>query len=153
MPQWLFPVICCFCVSEKLYRKYSRNWTKQKQNLLLFTKASRSPKRRRRGATGWPHHRAARLARGPRPLWVRPPWSTSNAAPSPIKTPRCEKPKPDQFSRNTSRSGAVVDPRSGGSRRSSRHPAREGNRHRRSSSSPCLPPVRWVSSLPWTMGP
>jgi hypothetical protein len=60
---------------------------------------------------------------------------------------------PDQFSRNTSRSTAVIDPRSGGSRSSSRHPAREGNRHRRSSLSPCLPPARWVSSLPWTMGP
>jgi hypothetical protein len=29
----------------------------------------------------------------PRPLCVRPPWSTSDAAPSPIKTPRREKPK------------------------------------------------------------
>jgi hypothetical protein len=42
---------------------------------------------------GWPHHRAARSAPGPRPLWVRAPWSTSDAAPSPIKTPRWEKPK------------------------------------------------------------
>jgi hypothetical protein len=74
---------------------------------------------------------------------VRPPWSTSDAAPSPIKIPRWEKPK-DQinFSRNTSRSAAVVDPRLGGSRSSSRHPAGEGNRHRRSSSSPCLPLAR-----------
>jgi hypothetical protein len=45
------------------------------------------------GAMGWPHHGAARPAPGPRPLWVRPPWSTSDAAPSPIKTPRREKPK------------------------------------------------------------
>jgi hypothetical protein len=37
---------------------------------------------------------------------------------------------------NTPRSAAAVDPRSGGSRSSSRHPAGEGNRHRRSSSSP-----------------
>jgi hypothetical protein len=29
----------------------------------------------------------------PCPLCVRPPWSTSDAAPSPIKTPRQEKPK------------------------------------------------------------
>jgi hypothetical protein len=50
-------------------------------------------KRRRRGATGWPHHRAARPAPSPCPLWVRPPWSTSDAAPSLIKTPRWEKPK------------------------------------------------------------
>jgi hypothetical protein len=93
MPQCKFPVFCCFCVSEKLHKKYSRNWTKQKPNLLIFTEASRSPKRRRRGAMGWPHHGAARPAPGPRPLWVRPPLSTPDAAPSPIKTPRREKPK------------------------------------------------------------
>jgi hypothetical protein len=93
MPQCQFPAFCCFCVSEKLHRKYSRNWTKQKPNLLIFTEASGSPKRRRRGAMGWPNHRAAWLAPGPRPLWVRPPWPTSDAAPSPIKTPRREKPK------------------------------------------------------------
>jgi hypothetical protein len=91
MPQCQFPVFCYFCVSEKLHRKYSRNWTKQQPNLLIFTEASRSPKRRRRGATGWPHHRTARPAPGPRPLVVRPPWPTSDAAPSPIKTPRREK--------------------------------------------------------------
>jgi hypothetical protein len=74
---------------------------------------------------------------------VKPPWSTSDAAPSLIKTPRREKPKyPINFLRNTSRSAVIVDLRSGGSRRSSRHPAGEGNRHWRSSSSPCLPPVR-----------
>jgi hypothetical protein len=93
MPQCQFPVFCYFCVSEKLHGKYSQNWTKQKPNLLLFTEASKSPKRRWRGATGWPHHRTAWPAPGPRPLWVRPPWSTSGAAPSPIKTPRWEKPK------------------------------------------------------------
>jgi hypothetical protein len=143
MPQCQFPVFCCFCVSEKLHGKYSRNWTKQKPNIQIFTETSRSPKRRRRGATGWPHHQGARPTPGPRHPMVRAPWPTSGAAPSPIKTPRWEKPKgPDQFSRNTSRSVAVVDPRSGGSRSSSRHPAGEGNRHRRSSSSPCLPPAR-----------
>jgi hypothetical protein len=93
MPQCKFPVFCYFCVSDKLHRKYSRNWTKQKPNLLIFTEGSRRPKRRRRGATGRPHHGAARPAPGPRPLWVRPPWSTPDAAPSPIKTPRREKPK------------------------------------------------------------
>jgi hypothetical protein len=93
MPQCQFPIFCCFCVSEKLHRKYSQNWTKQKPNIPIFTEASRSPKRRWRGATGQPHHRAARPATGPRPLWVRPPWPTSDAAFSPIKTPRQEKPK------------------------------------------------------------
>jgi hypothetical protein len=93
MPQCQFPVFCYFYVSEKLHRKYSRNWTKQKPNVQKFTEASREPKRRRRGAIGQAHHRAARPAPGPRPLVVRPPWPTSDAAPSPIKTPRRKKPK------------------------------------------------------------
>jgi hypothetical protein len=87
----LFSVV--FVFQKSLHRKYFRNWMKQKPNLLIFTEASRSPKRRRRGATGWPHHRAARPAPGPRPLWVRPPWPTFDAAPSPIKIPRWGKPK------------------------------------------------------------
>jgi hypothetical protein len=99
MPQCQFPVFCYFCVSEKLHRKYFRNWTKQKPNLLLFNEASRRPKRRQRGATGRPHSRAARSSPWPRHLCVRPPWSSSDAAPSPIKTPRREKPKdPINFS-------------------------------------------------------
>jgi hypothetical protein len=90
MPQCQFPVFCCFCVSEKLYRKYSQNWTKQKPNLLIFNKASRRPKRRWRGP--WAGQNKSQTP-GPRPLVVRLPWSTSDAAPSPIKTPRWEKPK------------------------------------------------------------
>jgi hypothetical protein len=81
------------CVSEKLQRKYSRNWTKQKPNLLIFNEASRRPKRRQRGARGQPHHQGAWPSPWPRRPMVRAPWSTSDAAPSPIKTPRREKPK------------------------------------------------------------
>jgi hypothetical protein len=67
MPQCQFPIFCYFHVSEKLQRKYSQNWTKQKPNLLIFTKASRRPKRRRRGprashTIGW---RGQPLARAP----------------------------------------------------------------------------------------
>jgi hypothetical protein len=36
MPECQFPVFCYFCVSEKLHRKYSRNWTKQKPKFLYF---------------------------------------------------------------------------------------------------------------------
>jgi hypothetical protein len=93
MPLCQFPIFCYFCVSEKLHKKYSRNWTKQKLNLPIFNGASRRPKRRQRGATGWPHHRGARPIPWPCPPMVRPPWSTSDAAPSPIKTPQREKPK------------------------------------------------------------
>jgi hypothetical protein len=87
------PCFLLFLYFRKVTQGYSQNWTKQKLNLLIFTEASRSLKRRRRGAMGQPHHRAARPAPGPRPLWVRLPWSTSDAAPLPIKTPRQEKPK------------------------------------------------------------
>jgi hypothetical protein len=93
MPQCQFPIFCCFCILERLHRNYSQNWTKQKPNIQKFTEASKEPKRRRRGATGWPHSRVVRPRPWPRPLCVRPPWSTSHDAPSPIKTPQREKPK------------------------------------------------------------
>jgi hypothetical protein len=93
MPQCQFLVFCYFCVSEKLHRKYSQNWTKQKPNLPIFNEASRRPKRRRRGARGQPHHQGAQTSPWPRCPMVRAPWSTSDAAPSPIKTPRRENSK------------------------------------------------------------
>jgi hypothetical protein len=37
MPQCQFPVFCYFCVSEKLHREYSQNWTKQKPKFLFFS--------------------------------------------------------------------------------------------------------------------
>jgi hypothetical protein len=45
------------------------------------------------GATRAPHNRAARPGPWPRPLCVRAPRPTPDDAPSPIKTPRREKPK------------------------------------------------------------
>jgi hypothetical protein len=93
MPQCQFPVFCYFCVSEKLHRKYSRNWTKQKPNIQILNEASRRLKRRRSRARGWSHHQGAQPRPWPRRPMVRPPWSTSDADPSPIKTPRREKPK------------------------------------------------------------
>jgi hypothetical protein len=93
MPQCQFPVFCCFCVLEKLHRKYSQNWAKQKPNIQKFTEAFRELKRRWRGATGLPHSRVERPRPWPRPLCVRPPRSTFDDAPLPIKTPRREKPK------------------------------------------------------------
>jgi hypothetical protein len=93
MPLCQFPIFCCFCVSEKLHRKYSWNWTKQKPNIQKLNEASRSPERRGRRARGWSHHQGARLSPWPRHPMVRATWPTSYAAPSPIKTPRREKPK------------------------------------------------------------
>jgi hypothetical protein len=92
-PQCQFPIFCCFCVSEKLYRKYSQNWTKQKPNVQKFTEVSREPKRRRSGAMRAPHNRAAWPSPWLHPLCVRAPRPTPDIAPSPINTPHQEKPK------------------------------------------------------------
>jgi hypothetical protein len=83
----------CFCVSEKLHRKYSQNWTKQKPNIQKFTEASREPKKSRRGAKACPHSRAVWPRPWPHPLYVWPPWSTFDDAPLLIKTPWQEKPE------------------------------------------------------------
>jgi hypothetical protein len=62
------------------------------------------------------------------------------AALPPIYSTRQENLKdPINFPRNIMQAAAVIDARLGGSRSSSRHPAGEGNHHRRPSSSPCLP--------------
>jgi hypothetical protein len=87
------PFFCYFCVSEKLHRKYSQNWTKQKPNIQIFNEASRGPKRRRNRARGWPHHQGVWPRAWLRCPMVSPSWSTSDAAALPIKTPRREKPK------------------------------------------------------------
>ena len=86
MPVPCFLLFLCF--RKVIHRKYSRNWTKPKPEVQIFTEASRDPKRSWSGATRGPHTRAAWPGAGPRPLCVRPPRSTSDDAPSPIKTPR-----------------------------------------------------------------
>jgi hypothetical protein len=50
------------------------------------------------GARGQPHHQGARPSPWSRPPMVRPLGPTSDAAPSPIKSPRREKPRTDLFS-------------------------------------------------------
>jgi hypothetical protein len=54
MPQFRFPVVCYFCVSKKLHRKYSWNWTKQKPYLLFFQ--TRDKVRRWDGGGPGPSH-------------------------------------------------------------------------------------------------
>jgi hypothetical protein len=86
MPQCQFPVFCCFCVSEKLHRKYYRNWTKQVWKLLFFPDGGRGPNGSWRGARGCPHHEGARPRPWPCPPVVRSPWPPPDDAPSPIKS-------------------------------------------------------------------
>jgi hypothetical protein len=92
MPQCQFPIFCCFCVSKKLYRQYSRNWTKQRPKLLFFPDEGRGPKESRRGARGHAHQVVAHPPSWPRQGVVSPPWP-SDAAPPPIKNPPKENPK------------------------------------------------------------
>jgi hypothetical protein len=90
----------------------------------ILTKASRRAKMRWRGARGQPHHQGARPSTWPRPPVVRPPGPPPDAAPSPISSPRREKPKRRiSFSWNILQVAAFAVARSGRSRSSSRHPA------------------------------
>jgi hypothetical protein len=93
MPQCQFPVFCCFFVSEKLHKKYSRNWTKRRPKLLFCQDEGRGPNGSRRGARRHPHHKGARPRPWPRPPVVRPPWSTPDDALSPIRSLGTENPK------------------------------------------------------------
>jgi hypothetical protein len=148
MPQCQFLVFCYFCVSEKLHRKYSRNWTKQKPKFLFFPKRDRVQSWDR----GVPGGGRTTPWRGPPPGHARAwcgPLVHLLTLPFRLYIPLDEKTlRPNQFSTKHTASH-----RRRGSRSSSRHPTGEGNHHRRPSSSPCLPPEWCVSSLPWTMGP
>jgi hypothetical protein len=153
MPQWQFPVFCCFLYFRKVTQEIFLELDEIKAEPPISTKALRRPKMRRRGARGWPHHRGARPSLWPRPPMVSPPGPPPDDAPSPIKTPQREKPKGrTAFPRNMLQAAAVVESRSGESRSSSRHPAGEGNPCRRPSTPPWSPPEWCVSSLPWTTG-
>jgi hypothetical protein len=65
------PVFCCFCVSEKLHKKYSRNWTKQSPKFQFFPTRdgvqSRGEGGHRGGHTTWwrPPSSRARVWCGP----------------------------------------------------------------------------------------
>jgi hypothetical protein len=106
------------------------------------------------GARGQAHHRVARPSTWPRHHMVRPGGPPSDAALSPISTPRREKPKGQiAFPWNILQATAVAVVGSGGSRSSSRHPTGEGNPCQRPSTPPWSPLEWCVSSLPWTTGP
>jgi hypothetical protein len=124
MPQCQYPVFCYFCVSEKLHRKYSRNWTEQKPNLLFLPKLHKDRRWDRGGpqaghTLGWRGPGPGRATRG----WDRlvhlltPPFRLY--IPLDGKKPK----GPINFPRNILQAIAIVDARSGGSRSSSRHPA------------------------------
>jgi hypothetical protein len=112
-----------------------------KAKIPIFPEASRSPNERWSGARRRPHHPMARATPWPCRGVVWAPGPFPDAALLPIYSPQRENLKgPINFPRNILQATAVVDVRSRGSRSSSRHPTREGNHHRRPSSSPWPPP-------------
>jgi hypothetical protein len=123
LTRWLFPIFCCFCVSEKLHRKYSWNWTKQKPNLLFLPKLHEDRRwDRGGGAASQAHHQGTRPRPWPCRPMARPAGPTSNDALLPISSPRREKSRGwISFPRNILQAAAVAIARSGGSRSSSRH--------------------------------
>jgi hypothetical protein len=58
------PYFLLFCVSGKLHRKYSQNWTKRRPKLLFFPDEGWRPNESRREARGQPHPRVARPPSG-----------------------------------------------------------------------------------------
>jgi hypothetical protein len=134
------PYFLLFLYFRKATQEIFSELDETKAEVPIFPNTRQSPKQRRRGARGQPHHRVAQPAPGPRHQVVGPPGPPPDAALPPIYSPRQENPKGlINFPRNILQATAIVDTRSGGSRSSSRHPAGEGNHHRRPSSSPCLP--------------
>ena len=87
------PCFLLFLVSEKLFWKYSRNWTPRRPKSLFSPEASRSPKESRRRAPEGPHHVQARPTLWPRLDLVWGPRCPPGVAPPPIYSLPPENPK------------------------------------------------------------
>jgi hypothetical protein len=148
MPQCQFPIFAIF-VFQKSYTGNILRIGQNKSQSSYFSQSVTESKAETEGA-----QRAAAPPHGAGHPWpcrgvVWAPGPLPDAALPPIYSPRWENLKdPINFPWNLLQAAAVIDARSGGSRSSFRHPAREGNHRRRPSSSPFLPPEWCVSSLP-----
>jgi hypothetical protein len=135
---FLFSVVFVF---QKSYTGNILGIGRNKSRSSYFSRHETESKAETEEDQGPAHHRVARPAPGPRHQVVGPPDPPPNIALPPIYSPRRGKPKdPINFPRNILQATAVIDARSGESRSAFRYPAREGNHHRRSSSSSCLSP-------------
>jgi hypothetical protein len=128
-------------VFQKSYTGNILGIGRNKSQSSYFSRHETESKAETEGASRQAHHRVARPTPSPRYQVEWPPGPPPDTALPPIYSSRRENPKdPINFLENILQAAAVVDARSGGSGSSSRHPAGEGNHHRRLSSSPCLPP-------------
>jgi hypothetical protein len=133
-----FLLFLCF---GKVKQEIFSELDETKAEVPIYLKGRRSPKGRRSRTRRQPHHRVVRATSWPRHQVVWAPGPPPDIALLPINSLRRQDPKDiNTFPRNILQAAAIVVPRSGGSRSSSRHPAGEGNHHRRPSSSPCQPP-------------
>jgi hypothetical protein len=124
-----------------------------KAKVPIYLTQRRSPKERQRAARRRPYHRVAWATPWSHHQVVWAPRPPSDIVLPPINSLRRENPKGSNiFPRNILQAATVIVPSSGGSRSSSRHPTREGNHHRRPSSSPCQPPEWCVSNTPLDHG-
>jgi hypothetical protein len=147
----LFLLFLCF---RKATQEIFSELDETKARVPIFLDTRRSPKVRRRGTRGRPHHATARATPWLHRAVVWAPGPLPDTALPLIYSPWWENLKHSiNFPRNLLQAGAIVDARSGWSISSSRHPAGEGNHHRMPSSSPWSPPEWCVNSLPWTTGP
>jgi hypothetical protein len=140
-----FLLFLCF---RKVKQEIFSELDKTKAKVPIYLTRRQSPKERRRAARRRAHHRVVRATPWLRHQVVWAPRPPSDIALLPINSLHRENPKgPNIFPRNILQATASVDPSSGGSRSSSRHPTGEGNHHRRPSSSPCQP-LEWCVSSP-----
>jgi hypothetical protein len=133
-----FLLFLCFRkVTQEIFSKLDET----KAEVPIYLTRRQSPKERWRGDRGQPHHRVARATPWPRHQVVWTPGPPPDIALPPINSLRRENPKEmNTFPRNILQAAAVIVPRSGGSKISSRHPIGEGNHHQRPSSSPFQSP-------------
>jgi hypothetical protein len=128
-------------VFQKSYTGNILGIGRNKSRTSYFYRSFTKTKEETEGGEGPGTPQGARSSPWPRPTMVRPPGPPPDDAPSPIKSPRWEKPKGRiAFPINILQATAVAVARLGGSRSSSRHLAGEGNPCRRPSTPPWSPP-------------
>jgi hypothetical protein len=87
------PCFLLFLCFRKVTQEIFLELDKTKAEVPIFPDMRQSPKQRRRGARGQPHHRVARPSPWPCNQVVGPPGSPPDAALPPIYSPRWENPK------------------------------------------------------------
>jgi hypothetical protein len=125
------PYFLLFLCFRKVTQEIFSELDKMKAEVPIFPDTRRSPKQRWWGGGVEGSHTMQ---------WRGSPPSRAGLWCGPLVNPLTSLFRLNSFPENILQAAAVVDARSGGSRSSSRHPAGEGNHHRRPSSSPFLPP-------------